>query len=218
MTKELTKAKGITLATGAIITWFAVVFQFYLIIINRVASIPETIIRFFSFYTVLTNILVAVYFTTVLVKPISRFGRFFSLPSVATAIALYILIVGLIYNVILRFLWQPQGLQLVVDELLHTVVPLFFIFYWLIFVRKSELKWKNIFSWLTYPMVYLIFIFLRGAFSGYYPYPFIKVNDIGWNKALLNSVALFFVFLIGSILFVAVAKIMSRGQNGHSKK
>lgn len=189
MTKELTKAKGITLATGAIITWFAVVFQFYLIIINRVASIPETIIRFFSFYTVLTNILVAVYFATVLVKPISRFGHFFSLPSVATAIALYILIVGLIYNVILRFLWQPQGLQLVVDELLHTVVPLFFIFYWMIFVRKSELKWKNIFSWLIYPMVYLIFIFLRGAFSGYYPYPFIKVNAIGWSKALLNSVA-----------------------------
>ena len=47
----------------AIIVWFAVLAQFYLIIENRVAPVTETIIRFFSFFTILTNILVAVYFT-----------------------------------------------------------------------------------------------------------------------------------------------------------
>jgi hypothetical protein len=52
-------------AVGAFISWLAEILQLYLIIVNRTASIPETIIRFFSFFTILTNILVAVCFTTV---------------------------------------------------------------------------------------------------------------------------------------------------------
>ena len=137
MKEERIKAKKIFLAIGALTGWLAILLQLYLIILNRVASVPETIIRFFSFYTILTNILVAVFFTVLLLKLNSLLGRFFSQPHIATAIALYITIVGIVYNVILRFLWQPQGLQWIVDELLHTVIPLFFIFYWLIFARKG---------------------------------------------------------------------------------
>jgi hypothetical protein len=36
---------------------------FYLMIENRAAPMPEAIIRFFSFFTILTNSFVAVYFT-----------------------------------------------------------------------------------------------------------------------------------------------------------
>ena len=100
--------------------WFALIGQFYLIIINRVTSVPETIIRYFSFFTILTNLIVAICCSALLSKSNSGMKNFFFRQNTLTAIAVYITIVGLVYNFILRFLWKPQGLQWVVDELLHS--------------------------------------------------------------------------------------------------
>src|SRR4051812_38806133 len=101
--------------------------------------------------------------------------------------AVYITVVGLVYNLILRQLWKPAGLQFVDDELLHSVIPFLFILYWLMFVPKSELKWKDVLFWLIYPLIYLICILIRGALSGFYPYPFINTDDIGYYETFINS-------------------------------
>lgn len=143
---QQTKARQIYLTLGAVLGWFAVVFQLYLIIINKVMTILATIIQFFSYYTILTNILVAVCFTVLLLASDSDWGKFFASPKVLTAITVYITVVGLVYNVILRYLWHPAGLQLVVDELLHSVIPVLFILFWLIFVPKKNCIGKTYFS------------------------------------------------------------------------
>lgn len=119
---------------GAVIGWFAIIIQLYLIIANRVVSVPGTLLRFFSFFTINTNILVALCFTFIFLKSKSRLGKFFQQPSTITAIVVYITIVGIVYNVILRSTWDPQGLAMVADELLHSLIPVLFIFFWLLFV------------------------------------------------------------------------------------
>ena len=200
------KSAQFFIVTGAFLGWFSVLLQFYLIIINREASVPETIIRYFSFFTILTNLLITVCFTILLCNPLSSWDRFFSSPSTLTAFAVYIAIVGLVYNGILRFLWSPQGVQQFVDELLHLVNPLWFLLFWIFFVPKSRLKWKNVFFWLLYPLFYLIFILIRGSVSGFYPYPFINVNNLGYPGVLVNCLVLFLGFLLISLLFVWIGK------------
>jgi hypothetical protein len=195
---------------GAITAWLAVIAQFYLIIINRTSTVPETVVRFFSYFTILTNILVALSFTALLLKPKSQWRNFFSRPDVLTAVAVYITIVGLVYNMILRALWQPEGLQRLVDELLHTVVPLLFIVFWCIYVSRHALRWKQIASWLLYPFVYFLYVLIRGALSGFYPYPFINVREHGYGPVLLNSLYIMCAFLFFSALFVAVGKIRQK--------
>ena len=190
--------------------WFALMAQFYLIIVNRVGSIPETIIRYFSFFTILTNVIAVVCCTFILLKPASNVGKFFSRPDALTAIAVYITVVAIVYNTVLRFLWRPQGLQLIVDELLHSVIPLLFIVLWFLLTVKAVLKWENIFRWLLYPLGYVIYILIRGAFSGFYPYPFINVTELGYNKVLVHCVGLLLVFLFLSLLFVAIGKWKSK--------
>jgi len=207
-----TKANQIFLTIGATLTWFAVVLQFYLIIINRVESVLETIIRYFSFYTILTNILVALALTVLLLKPNSRWGNFFSRANVLIAITIYITVVGALYNLILRQIWNPEGLQRIADELLHVVTPLLFIIYWSIFAPKSGLRWKNAFPWLIYPFVYAVCVLSRGALSGFYPYPFINVNTLGYRMVLLNSVGLFIGFFLLSLLFIATAQVLNRSE------
>lgn len=197
---------------AALLGWFAVVTQFVLLIQNRTTSIPEATVRFFSYFTILSNILVALGFSFLFLDSKSKWGRFFTNPSVLTAVTVYIIVVAAVYNIILRIIWHPVGLQKLADELLHSVIPVLSVLYWVIFVPKSSLQWKNSFAWLLYPLAYILFIALRGAFSGFYPYPFTNVTAIGYPRALLNGFFLSVVFMGLSLFLIAVAKFISRKQ------
>jgi hypothetical protein len=210
MEKQPTRAMQIYSAIVAVLGWTAVVLQFYLILLNRTASVAETIIRFFSFFTILTNILVAFCCTMLWLRPGTSRGRHFSMPGTLTAITVYITIVGLVYNLVLRSYWEPQGLQQVVDELLHSVMPSLFLIFWITFVPKKDLHWKEVFPWLIYPLVYILFIIVRGALSGFYPYPFIDINKIAYHEALINTGGLLIGFLLLSLLLVGIGKLSRR--------
>ncbi|MEO8823977.1 MAG: Pr6Pr family membrane protein [Ginsengibacter sp.] len=198
------------LAIVALLGWFALIAQFKINITSQVAETPELIIRYFSYFTILTNLLVAICCTSLLLKPSSKWGQFFSSQKTLTPITVYILVVGLIYNLVLRFIWNPQGLQKVVDELLHSAIPLLILLLWIFLVKKRFLKWKAFFPWLQYPLIYLIFILIRGAFSGFYPYPFIDVTGLGYQKTILNSLGITIMFVVLFLLFIAFGNIVNR--------
>src|SRR5688572_13786460 len=109
----------------AVISWFALIAQFELMMQNRVVPVPETSIRFFSYFTILTNTLVALFFT----------ARSLNLAlthttGLLTAVTVYIFTVGIVYQFLLRHLYHFTGLQLAVDELLHTINPLLVLLFW----------------------------------------------------------------------------------------
>lgn len=143
-------------------------------------------------------------------------GAFFSGSQTLTAITVYILIVGIIYNIILRFLWQPAGIQKLVDELLHSVIPLLFLLYWWFAADKRNLQWKQVFPWLIFPLVYLVYILTRGSFSGFYPYPFVNVDQIGIAKVILNSIGITLAFTITGVILTAAGKWQYRRQTSAS--
>src|SRR6185436_16397641 len=180
-----------------------VITQLFLIIDNREVSIDKTILRFFGFFTVDTNIIVALCFTGIFLGSKYRLGRFFLKPSTITAITVYITIVGIVYNVVLRSLWEPTGLQKTADELLHTAIPALVIIFWLIFVPIEQLKWKNVFAWLIYPVIYLGYALLHGAATKWYPYPFVDVNELGYKKALVNTGGILLVIFLLSLALIA---------------
>lgn len=202
---------------SALIGWFAIITQFYLMMINREVTVPETIFRFFAFFTINTNILVAKCFTFIFLGSNYRLGRFFSKASTVTAIAVYIIIVGVVYNVLLRSTWNPQGLQKLIDELLHSVIPVLVILFWLIYTPIEQLKWKNAFPWLIYPVIYMTYVIIFGAITKFYPYPFVNVNELGYNKALLNAGAVLLVIFLLSLALIAIGKSMKKFNNGKVK-
>jgi hypothetical protein len=193
----------------ALIAWFAVILQYLLILQNGKGTWLEITIRFFSFFTILTNLLVAICFTAIL----SGRGRFFTRPGTITAITVYILVVGAVYNIILRFEWQPRGWQMLVDELLHTIVPLVVQVYWFLFVPRGQTHWKQVFAWLIYPAVYCAFIMVRAAVVHEYPYPFIDVGALGTGKVILNCVVLCAVFFSLFLAYLGIDKFLARKKN-----
>ena len=137
----------------ALIGWFALIAQFYLILESKRAPAPELMMRFFTYYTILTNILVAVCSTAIVLMGFSP-NRFFTRPGTIAAITVNIAIVGIVYNIVLRGLAEPQGLARVVDELLHLIIPAAFLLLWFLFVPKGSLQSKSVLMWLIYPLSY----------------------------------------------------------------
>ncbi len=198
------------LAVLVLAGWFALVTQFYINITSKAAALPELITRYFSYFTILTNLIVTVCCTVLLLNPRSKPGIFFARYSTSTAITVYILIVCIIYNIILRFIWNPQGVQLLADELLHSVIPVLFFIYWICFVPKQTLKRQELLPWLIYPLLYLIIILIRGSFSGFYTYPFINVTNLGLKQALINAAGITAIFIAISFLFITMGNLMSK--------
>jgi len=205
--------KTILMVFTACITWFAVILQFSISInlyLQSGRTLGGTIVQLFSFFTILSNILIAVYLSVLLLKPASRPGKYFSSASVAGAVAVYIAIVGLVYNLVLRYIWAPAGLSRVADELLHLVNPVLFLLYWLIYAPKSTLKWGDLYYWLIFPLIYLIFIIIRGAVSGFYPYPFMDVLTLGYAKVAVNSLMIMAGFVFFSALFIFIGRFQAK--------
>ncbi|WP_439484021.1 Pr6Pr family membrane protein [Cyclobacterium plantarum] len=187
----------------AALVWFAVAAQFFLMLQNRTTDIGSTIIRFFSFFTILTNTLVALYFTVMAWKKNKKnTDHFFSQPGRLTAITVYIMVVGLVYQLVLRGIWNPEGLQWLVDELLHSINPLLVLAFWIYSENKKKLHWRMLPYWLIYPALYITIILILGGITGFYPYPFVNVEELGIGKVVLNSfyVMCLILFLSSSLL------------------
>jgi hypothetical protein len=196
-------------AVGALLGWFALALQLYLMLVQ--APGPErleAVITYFSFFTILTNILTASVFTAVALHPKAGWGQWLCRPSVQAATAVYIAIVGMVYELLLRQLWNPQGAQWVADVLLHSIIPVGYVLYWLLFGPRTGLNWKDAVAWLTFPAVYLVYILARGAMSGLYPYPFVDVNVLGYGGVIGRAGLLLLVFLGMGLLVVAVGRWM----------
>ena len=182
--------------------WFAVLAQLYLMLQNRETGVVESLVRFVSYFTILTNTLVALFFTTRIFAADQKRQTLFHQKTTPMALTVFIVVVGLVYQLVLRDIWNPTGLQMVVDELLHTIIPAFMYVYWLLFCARTAITWKQLSKWLLYPLGYFVFVMVRGHFSGFYPYPFFNVTKLGWGATALNVGLLFLLMgLIMAALF-----------------
>ena len=193
--------------------WLGLGIHFYLTQTNpnlQSISALERSARFLEYFTILTNFLVAISLTIELLMPTTSMGRFFSRTSVKTAIAVYIVFVGIVYNVVLQGMNEFTGAAFAADTLTHDMVPLLYVIYWIVFVPKGGLGWTAPIAWTVYPLIYLLYNLVRGSSTVRYPYPFLDVESLGLSSVLVNCVILTVVFLVLGELFVCLDKIIAR--------
>ena len=140
----------------------------------------------FSYFTILTNLLVALAFGLPAAWARSALVR--------GGLTLHIGVVGLVYELALRRLWHPEGLQFLADLLLHDAVPLSVIAWWLLKRRRGALAWPDALWWLLYPAAYLAFALWRGFSSGWWAYPFLNAASLGAPRVALNAGLLVLLF------------------------
>src|SRR5580698_3123048 len=206
------KSKPAVIALAAL-GWFSVLLQFYLTVHSAMLNgkgVGSGIVSYLGYFTILTNLLVCIALTLPLAAPASAAGRFFSRSDVTAGIATSIVFVSLAYHLLLRNVWNPQGVHLVADVLLHYVMPALFLIYWWFNFPKGALRWIHPLYWGLYPTAYMIYVLIRGAILSSYPYRFIDPLAIGYERTMINAVGLLFVFIVLGLIMVSLGRIQRR--------
>lgn len=191
----------------ALLGWGGLAIQLYVILLMRWssgASVIGGLLSYFSFFTVITNTMVATVLTYAAISRPSKGRTFFLQSWVSSGIAVSIIVVGVAFSLLLRQLWQPHGLAWLANELLHDVMPVLFTLYWWFCVPKGSLRVSHIGVWALYPALYFAYILLRGHLLGVYPYPFIDVNKLGYAQVFLNAGEILAGFVGVALMLVAL--------------
>ena len=192
---------------GACIAWTSIIGQYVILLKSgSVGGFVSTTISYLSYFTILTNILVGLAFIMPSLRPKSRLGKFFETPAVRAAIALYITVVMVVYWALLARIHNPVGLSAVANVGLHLIVPLLYIFDWLLFAPKDKMSFKRIPYWIIYPLIYGIYTIIRGGVTGVYPYPFMNVAELGIGAVFVNMLGFTAFYAVGSAGFIALGR------------
>jgi hypothetical protein len=200
----------------AIVAGSALLLQYVLLIAATWKDIGPLFgtLRYFSFFTILGNLAVALATAAAWHGGDASWQRFFRRAPVQGAAALCIAIVCVIYHVLLASTWSPRGLQRVADLALHYVVPALYLFWWVACVPHGRLRWSDPLRVLAFPAAFLGWTLVRGAWLHEYPYPFIDVDTLGFAVALRNAAAIALLFVAAGLLLVAVDRCLPRTLRG----
>ena len=193
-------ARGVAALTAAA-AWAALVLQLVLIVDQfRGDGQPVALAlwRYLGFFTILTNILVALVATAMAVRPASPMAgarwRFVAAVSIA--------LVGIAYSLLLRWVWDPQGWQAVADHALHDVTPPLFLLAWLLFPHGA-IGWNDLWRALAWPAGYFAYAMIRGAADGWYAYHFLDASALpAWALAINVAGLLAGVTVLASLLIL----------------
>ena len=151
-------------AAGALLGGAALALQ--LVLLAGVLNSPGLAVwRFLGYFTLLSNVLAF----AVLLRG-AWVGQ--SAPRLELATATAIAMVGLVYTLLLRATWNPQGWQKIADSLLHDVTPLLFVA-WFLLRPRGALGGADVLRALIFPLAYVVYALARGAADGWYAYWFL---------------------------------------------
>jgi hypothetical protein len=197
----------------AAVAWFGVVLQLgrtLRLIATEGRSLAFVLIAYFGYFTIITNLLVCWSLTAIAAGGTSRAHRSLSSAFGAGGVATSIVFVALSYHLLLRMMWNPQGLDWVANVCLHYVTPVLYLAFWFVFIRHGTLRWSDPLWWSAYPIAYFVYALVRGELIDSYPYGFIDVSAIGYGATLRNGVALLLGFIILGEGVVGIDRMASR--------
>jgi hypothetical protein len=185
-----------------------VALQLYLAFTSaRYAGVAATTVRYLSYFTILSNVMVALTCGHALLGSSAGFlGR----PTVRAAIVVYIVVTGVVYAVLLGPHIVLQGPYVWSNALLHDVTPILYPLVWGVFGAHGRLRWGDASRWLIVPLVYMVWTLARGAVTDVYPYDFVDVSRFGMSAVLRNALGLCAAFLVLGLVVVAIDRALGR--------
>lgn len=166
-------------------------------------GLGEALLHLSQFFTILTS-------TLVLALMLAVASGASVAPRLAQALVVSIVGAGIVYHVALAHLLDLSGPARLADIGVHTIVPALAVAWWLIFAPKVRSNPSAVLAWIAWPLAYFIYILGRAAWSGFYPYPFIDLPEIGPAGLIKNILILGLVFIAIGMALSVVSSIFAR--------
>ncbi|UFU03798.1 Pr6Pr family membrane protein [Ruania suaedae] len=200
----MTPARAFHLIT-AVVTLAALLLQLVLsvsgaavLLTEEMPSLGTRLWRLVSYFTIQSNILVAVS-TVMLARDPQRDGQVFRIVRLAGLVG--ITVTGLVHFFLLRPLLDLTGWSAVVDTLLHVVVPVLCVTGWLVAGPRSRIDATAIAGATLWPVLWLAATLAVGGATDWFPYPFVNFREEGWPAVVVTCLGILVLF---AALFVAV--------------
>ena len=173
------------------------------------------LVNFFSYFTIDSNTLTVVVLLVGAVRLARRAtGDSHALTVARAAVTTFMVITGVVYNLLLRHIDLPQGATVGwSNEILHVVAPAYVVLDWLLAPGRSRLHTKDALLVLAFPLAWTAYTLLRGPFASdpfngtdfWYPYPFLNPVTASGGYAEVAA------YVAGiTVVFVAVALGLGR--------
>jgi len=181
-----------------------------------------TVINFVSFFTIESNVASVAVLTVGALFLLRAPRRPDVFDTVRASVVSYMVVTGVVYNLLLRGIELPQGQTLAwSNEVLHVIGPAYLLVDWLLAPDRIPLGARRLWSIAAFPLVWAVYTLVRGELvadprrgGGWYPYPFLN-PDLSANGYL--SVAFYVVLITLVILSVGagVLWVSRRGRASH---
>ncbi|WP_309648504.1 Pr6Pr family membrane protein [Nocardioides sp.] len=186
-------------ALTAAVAVTALVLQLVLIVIGNPVldeveppGLAMRVYRFFAYFTIQSNLLVAVAAVTLARDP-ARDGPTWRVVRLAGIVG--IAITAVVHFFLLRPLLDLEGWDWAADKLLHMVVPALAVVGWLAVGPRPRVTSRVVWLALLFPLTWAAWTLSFGAFDGWYPYPFLDPDEEGWAAVLVAVVGITGMFL-----------------------
>jgi hypothetical protein len=162
-------------------------------------TVPARIVNTLSFFTILSNIIVAVSLALLAYEPF-RTSTLVRVLRVTGLVA--IAITGVVFHLALRNLHELTGKEALADFLLHTFSPIASVALWLLLGPRKQISRRIVGLSVVFPLAWLAYALIRGAIvddrfgHDYYPYPFLNVEIHGYLSVLVAVALVAGLFLV----------------------
>ena len=144
-------------------------------------------LRFFAFFTILSNVFAAVLWLWLAARWKATRTRRDDL--LRGASVLY-LVLTFIVVVILLGGAELQVADPRVDFIVHKLIPVLAVIDWIVDPPETDLRLRDVGLWLIFPLVWVALTLLRGALDNWYPYPFLDPDNGGYRSVAYHVIAI----------------------------
>jgi hypothetical protein len=195
-----------------LLTFLAIGFQ----LISSDKNPNFQISNFFSFFTIESNILAAAIFilSALIILTRTKVKYHGILRGAAT---LYMVTTGIIYSLLLSgYQAELQTTVPWVNLVLHYIMPIALFADWLIDPPKKLITFRQMLTWLIFPVGYAIYSLIRGPIVDWYPYPFLNPNTYGYGGVLIYILVIAASVTLIALLVRAIGNFQAKRLKGKS--
>lgn len=160
--------------------------------------------RLLSYFTIESNLLVLAAAVSLFAVP-DRDGRLWRVLRLDALLG--IIITGLVFGVVLAGQVETSGIGTWINVGFHYFAPWWALAGWLLTGPRPRIGWPVIAWAFAWPAAWIVYTFVHGAVTGWYPYPFLNAHTHGYGVAIRNTLA---VVVIAAIIAVALKAVDER--------